>query len=173
MKVLGYVNRFSRGVYRVQKELEENGDGKASFDFSLITAFRVVEPISTTYFEEGFGEESDNKSDNKLGESTNKTLIKSEELPNKSTNKTPNKFEELPNKSEGLPNKSGGTTQETTQERILVAIQAKPEVTQKELAQTIGITLDGIKYHIKNMTKLGIIKHEGSTKSGKWIIINN
>lgn len=201
MKVLGYVNRFSRGVYRVQKELEENGNGKASFDFSLITAFRVVEPISTTYFEEGFGEESDNK----LGESTdktpnklpnkleglpNKTLNKSEETPNKSeelpnktpnkkeesTNKsgeTPNKFEELPNKSEGLPNKSVGTTQETTQERILVAIQAKPEVTQKELAQTIGITLDGIKYHIKNMTKLVIIKHEGSTKSGKWIIINN
>ena len=173
MKVLGYVNRFSRGVYRVQKELEENGNGKASFDFSLITAFRVVEPISTTYFEEGFGEESDNKSDNKLGESdnksdnklgesTNKTPIKSEELPNK-----------LPNKSGELPNKSGGTTRETTQERILVAIQAKPEVTQKELAQTIGITLDGIKYHIKNMTKLGIIKHEGSTKSGKWIIINN
>ena len=215
MKVLGYVNRFSRGVYRVQKELEENGNGKASFDFSLITAFRVVEPISTTYFEEGFGEESDNE----LGESTDKTPIKSEELPNKlpnkseklpnkteklpnktpnkseelpnkiektpnkstdkkeestnkSTNKSgeiPNKFEQLPNKSEGLPNKSG----ETTQERILVAIQAKPEVTQKELAQTIGITLDGIKYHIKNMTKLGIIKHEGSTKSGKWIIINN
>ena len=202
MKVLGYVNRFSRGVYRVQKELEENGNGKASFDFSLITAFRVVEPISTTYFEEGFGEE---ESDNKLGESTNKTPIKSEELPNKlpnksgelpnkiektpnkstdkkeestnkSTNKSgeiPNKFEQLPNKPEGLPNKSGGTTQETTQERILVAIQAKPEVTQKELAQTIGITLDGIKYHIKNMTKLGIIKHEGSTKSGKWIINNN
>ena len=216
MKVLGYVNRFSRGVYRVQKELEENGNGKASFDFSLITAFRVVEPISTTYFEEGFGEEeSTNKSGestDKLGESTDKTPIKSEELPNKlpnksgelpnktpnkseelpnkiektpnkstdkkeestnkSTNKSgeiPNKFEQLPNKPEGLPNKSG----ETTQERILVAIQAKPEVTQKELAQTIGITLDGIKYHIKNMTKLGIIKHEGSTKSGKWIIINN
>ena len=158
-KVLGYVNRFSRGVYRVQKELEENGNGKASFDFSLITAFRVVEPISTTYFEEGFGEE---ESTNKSGESTDKTPIKSEELPNK-----------LPNKSGELPNKSGGTTRETTQERILVAIQAKPEVTQKELAQTIGITLDGIKYHIKNMTKLGIIKHEGSTKSGKWIIINN
>ena len=202
MKVLGYVNRFSRGVYRVQKELEENGNGKASFDFSLITAFRVVEPISTTYFEEGFGEE---ESDNKSGESTDKTPIKSEELPNKLPNKsgelpnkTPNKSEELPNKIEKTPNKSTdkkeesinksgeihnkfeelpnklrGTTQETTQERILVAIQAKPEVTQKELAQTIGITLDGIKYHIKNMTKLGIIKHEGSTKSGKWIIINN
>lgn len=59
----------------------------------------------------------------------------------------------------------------TTQEKILAAIQAKLETTQKELAQFIGITLDGIKYHIKNMTKLGIIKHEGSIKSAKWIII--
>ena len=55
MKILGYVNRFSRGVYRVQKELEENGNGEASFDFSLITAFRVVEKVSGKYFEAGFG----------------------------------------------------------------------------------------------------------------------
>ena len=54
MKVLGYVNRFSRGVYRVQKELEENGNGQASFDFSLITAFRVFGNVSQKYFEEGF-----------------------------------------------------------------------------------------------------------------------
>ncbi|WP_315013289.1 winged helix-turn-helix transcriptional regulator [Capnocytophaga leadbetteri] len=37
-------------------------------------------------------------------------------------------------------------------------------VSQKELAQSIGITLNSIKYHIKNMTKSRIIKHEGSTK---------
>lgn len=55
MKVLGYVNRFSRGVYRVQKELKENGNRQASFDFSLITAFRVVENVSQKYLEEGFG----------------------------------------------------------------------------------------------------------------------
>ncbi len=55
MKILGYVNRFSRGVYRVQKELKENGNGAAIFDFSLRTAFRVVENISKKYFEEGFG----------------------------------------------------------------------------------------------------------------------
>lgn len=55
MKVLGYVNRFSRGIYRVQKELKENGNGEAMFDFSLRTAFRVVEKISEKYFEEGFG----------------------------------------------------------------------------------------------------------------------
>jgi ATP-dependent DNA helicase RecG len=46
MKVLGYVNRYNRGIIRVQKELEENGNGKATFDLNLITAFKVVEPIS-------------------------------------------------------------------------------------------------------------------------------
>ncbi len=55
MKILGYVNRFSRGVYRVQKELVENGNGEAAFDFSLITAFKVVESVSKRYFEAGFG----------------------------------------------------------------------------------------------------------------------
>lgn len=39
-----------RGVYQVQKELEENGNAQASFDFSLITAFRVVENISQKEF---------------------------------------------------------------------------------------------------------------------------
>ena len=103
--------------------MEENGNAQVSFDFSLITAFRVVESVSQKYFEEGFG-----------GEIPKKKPI-------------------------------------TTQENILAAIPAKPEITQKELAQSIGITLDGIKYHIRNMTKSEIIKHEGSTKSGKWIVI--
>nr|WP_314803216.1 winged helix-turn-helix transcriptional regulator [uncultured Capnocytophaga sp.] len=44
-------------------------------------------------------------------------------------------------------------------------------ISQKELAQSIGITPNGIKYHIKNMTKLRIIKHESSTKSAKSSLI--
>lgn len=46
MKVLGYVNRYNRGIVRVQRELEENGNGKAIFDLNLVTAFKVIEPIS-------------------------------------------------------------------------------------------------------------------------------
>lgn len=46
MKVLGYVNRYNRGIVRVQEELKENGNGQAKFDLNLVTAFKVVEPIS-------------------------------------------------------------------------------------------------------------------------------
>ena len=177
MKVLGYVNRFSRGVYRVQKELEENGNGKASFDFSLITAFRVVEPISTTYFEEGFGEESDNKS----GESTDKTPIKSEELPNKSEklpkkiqktpNKTPNKKEESTNKSGKTPNKLDRTTNKIEKE-ILKMIIENPLYNRKELSEIFGRTEDSIRHYLRKLTKAGIIKREGAKKNGKWVVVD-
>lgn len=41
LKVLGYVNKFNRGIARVQKELEENGNGKAVFAVDMVTVFSV------------------------------------------------------------------------------------------------------------------------------------
>ncbi|MCF0235175.1 MAG: winged helix-turn-helix domain-containing protein, partial [Bacteroidaceae bacterium] len=66
-------------------------------------------------------------------------------------------------------NQGTKTTKETTQHLILAEIKSNPNITQKELAQSLGLSLDGIRYHIKKMTKLGFIKHEGATKSGRWI----
>ena len=46
MKVLGFVNRYSRGVQTVQDELKSNGNDEADFKLHLITAFLVIEHIS-------------------------------------------------------------------------------------------------------------------------------
>ena len=46
MKVIGFVNRFSRGVQRVQEELKANGNDEADFNLTLETAFLVKVPIS-------------------------------------------------------------------------------------------------------------------------------
>ena len=154
MKVLGYVNRFSRGVYRVQKEQEENGNGKASFDFSLNTAFRVVEPISTTYFEEGFGEE---ESDNKL--------------PNKSEG-LPNKIENPPNKPTDKKEKSTNKSTNKIEEEILKIIIDNPFYNRKELSEIFGRTEEGIGYYLKKLTKAGIIRREGAKKNGKWVVVD-
>ena len=47
LKVLGFVNRYSRGVLRVKEELQENGNGEPKFSLDLVTAFLVVEFISS------------------------------------------------------------------------------------------------------------------------------
>ena len=46
MKVLGFVNRYSRGVQAVQDELRTNGNGEADFKPHFGTAFLVMEKIA-------------------------------------------------------------------------------------------------------------------------------
>ena len=41
LKVLGYVNKYNRGIARVQKELHENGNGEALFTLNKVTVFAV------------------------------------------------------------------------------------------------------------------------------------
>lgn len=65
MKVLGFVNRFSRGIIRVKEELKENGNGEPEFSLDLGTAFLVVEPISAEALKYYPSEE---KSEEKSGE---------------------------------------------------------------------------------------------------------
>lgn len=48
MKVLGFVNRYSRGVQTVQEELKNNGNGEAEFKLHLGTAFLVIEKLSVS-----------------------------------------------------------------------------------------------------------------------------
>lgn len=63
------------------------------------------------------------------------------------------------------------TTQETTQEKILSLIKENPSITQIEMSNRLGITRDGISYNIRILKDNKIIKREGSTKKGYWIIL--
>ena len=42
MVILGYVNKFGRGISRVQAELDKNGNPPATFGVELVTAFKVT-----------------------------------------------------------------------------------------------------------------------------------
>lgn len=61
-------------------------------------------------------------------------------------------------------------TPKSTQEIILGEIQKNPKITRVELAKIAGISPDGVKYHLLKLSKSGILKHIGSTRSGEWII---
>lgn len=64
------------------------------------------------------------------------------------------------------------TTQKTTQ-KIMSLIKENPNMTIKELASTIGITEDGIKYHIANLKKKGLLKRVGPDKGGHWRVVED
>ena len=61
------------------------------------------------------------------------------------------------------------TTPKTTSEKILALIKANPSITREEMAEECGISIDGIKWQIKQLK--GKIQFVGSRKSGHWEII--
>ena len=62
------------------------------------------------------------------------------------------------------------SSQKTTQ-KIIKLITGNPNITRKELAAKIGLTEDGIKYHLSIMQKNKIIKRIGADKGGYWKVI--
>ena len=76
------------------------------------------------------------------------------------------------------PQEPRGTTQETAQEgrgavrrRIVALLRAEPEITRRVLAERVGITADGVKYHLTRLRAAGVIRHVGATKAGRWEVL--
>jgi ATP-dependent DNA helicase RecG len=69
----------------------------------------------------------------------------------------------------------GGTTQETTQENtrdtILALLRDRPTLTRRELAEIVGISPDGVKYHLDRLRAAGAVRRVGSTKAGHWEVL--
>ncbi len=76
-------------------------------------------------------------------------------------------------------------TQETTQEiaiktasmpkrdRILALLRYDPTLTREALAHLVGITPNGVKYHLDKLKKAGRIRHVGPTRKGRWKILES
>ena len=55
-------------------------------------------------------------------------------------------------------------------ERILRLMREQPTITVKLIAQQLGLSVGGVRYHINRLKKDGIVEHSGSFKKGKWVI---
>jgi len=66
------------------------------------------------------------------------------------------------------------TTQDTTQEtlamreRVLSLLRGDPDLTRVQLADRLGISPDGVKYHLDKLRAAGLLRHNGPTKGGWW-----
>ena len=63
------------------------------------------------------------------------------------------------------------TTLENTKARLLELIRQQPSITTPALATAIGLSAHGIKYHLSQLKRSGILRHVGPTKGGYWEII--
>jgi predicted HTH transcriptional regulator len=62
------------------------------------------------------------------------------------------------------------TTKKTTREKIVEYLRMNPKLTAKELSEKLEISSDGVRYHLNQMKKDGVIHREGPDKGGSWIV---
>ena len=61
--------------------------------------------------------------------------------------------------------------QRTHRERILALLEAQPEITIPVLADRLGLSLGGVRYHLDRLKSAGRVRHVGPTKAGRWEVL--
>ncbi len=70
---------------------------------------------------------------------------------------------------------TGKTTRKTTGKRsemLLELLTTHPESTIPEMALQLGLTEDGVRYHLKKLQKEGRLKRAGGRKTGHWDVLH-
>ena len=57
-------------------------------------------------------------------------------------------------------------------QRILDVVGKNPHASTQILAELIGgITKDGVKYHLVKLQKMGLLRHNGPVRGGRWEVL--
>lgn len=62
---------------------------------------------------------------------------------------------------------------ETTTQKMLVLISSDSRITRKRLADQLGLTSDGVKYHLRRLRQAGKLRRIGPDKGGFWEIVED
>ena len=60
-----------------------------------------------------------------------------------------------------------------SQKKILEIIENNPNVTRKEIASTLGLSVIGTRYHLNRMKDAGLIRYVGTSRKGHWEILKD
>ena len=106
-----------------------------------------------------------------------KNAVAAQETPAapQETAATPQETPATPQETAATPQENAATTQENalgTTDLVLALINEKPEISLVEIAEKLGISRDGVKYHIDRLKQSVGLIHDGPTKKGRWIVTN-
>ena len=151
MKIMGYVNKYNRGIAKIKKEMESNGNPPPVFDVNKITEFRVtlrpsVGDISGEINGEINGEIKAPNGD--AGEIRGEIKAKTGEVC----------------KINGEINAKSGEI------KIYDAIAENPGIKREKLLLITGIPLRTIDRIVKRLIEIKKIEYRGSKRTGGWFV---
>lgn len=178
MKVLGFVNRHSRGVLRVQKELKANENGEAVYDFSYQTAVMVMEsksPRADRMIKEAIdngllmdnGEKRSQKQTG-LSVSEEKQTQKPSNLEENAEGKTQKPSNLKENDERKMPQPTISDFPSILVRNVYEAIRQNRKAKYSWLQDNLGVSESSIVRAINDLKELGYISKEHSKVKGEW-----
>ena len=170
MKVLGMVNKYNRGIAKVNRELETNGNPLAQFDYNKLTEFRVTiiaKPESGPIKPESGPIKPESGP------------IKPESGPINSES-GPIKPESGPINSESGPiNSESGPIKrtiaqtydtESQDEAVVAIISANPGIKREEIFLRVQTSIKSVQRTLNRLSAVNKIEYRGSKRTGGWFI---
>ena len=144
MRVMGYVNRFNRGIEEAQLALKNNKNKPAEFDLDTFGVFRVtikekpIEKIKASFSNpwDGTIKETDNEKDNKIGGING-----------------------------GI---NGGIKLSKTETKIIGIIKTHENIKANEICKLLNISKRTAERHLSRLKELDIIEYVGALKTGGY-----
>ena len=170
MKVLGFVNRHSRGVLRVQKDLKANENGEAVYDFSYQTAVMVREnksPRGERAMEEAVANGFLMENGQGKGQKQPNLSVSDEKQSQKPSNLTENEGQEQQKPSNLTENVFPSMIVKNVYEAIKMNRKAK----YSWLQDNLGVSESTILRAINDLKELGYINPEHSKIKGEWQLL--
>ena len=132
------------GIPTIQEELERNGSPVATFETDADRqSVCVTIPVHPRFLEK--------EADKHIGIEKEKTDIEQ--------------------KKTGI--ETGIEIKLTDTEKSIIEVMMKtPQITITDIAASIGMSRSGVQYAIDNLKKKNVLKREGSTKKGTWVVVD-
>lgn len=153
MKVLGFVNRHSRGVLKVQKDLMDNENGMPEYDFSYQTSVLVRENKSLR------------------GDRMMEAAIENGYIMKKIQEDNIRKQKRSEKRSEKRSDMTIFEFQSEIVKNVYEVIKLNRKAKYAWLADNLGVSEATIKRAISDLKKLGYINPEHSKVNGEWQLL--
>lgn len=169
---LGLIESYGSGIRRAKRAMAHNGNPPLYFeptndvdDYTMVTC-----PIN-----EEFAYIRDHE-DVATRNPSEKTVTNEQETTPKIQGTTPKSDKirgEFGVDATPIPRKTTPIEGDVSmRKRIVTMISQNPLLSAKDMSDMLGITRDGVRYHLKRLISDGVIMHEGSSRNGRWAVIN-
>ena len=151
----GLIEAWGRGIHRIRQACEEAGNPVPCWRIEAGDGLWVEFPFPAAYL----------AVDARLRRAVDQPETARKQAENSSD------YQKTTETTQKTTQKTAQTTHKPTRDRILDYLRDESHLTRRVLAERLGLTPDGVKYHLRKLKAAGALRRVGSDRAGRWEVL--